>query len=180
MKGPIPDYAMTGGENGSGTDSFERKSRTQKKKEALSLQKLGERLLSLSSGQIEDMGLPQEMVEALAAAKNIRSRSARRRQLQHIGTLMRHIDAEPLMKALRDMQEGNRAKITAFKELETWRDELVSGNRDLLEQILKTCPGADRRHLTGLIRQAAAEREQGRPPRSYRALFRYLRSMMTD
>ena len=45
------------------------KSKTQKKKEADSLQELGEKLLKLSKEQIEDIELPSEIYDAIKFAK---------------------------------------------------------------------------------------------------------------
>ncbi|UCD35568.1 MAG: DUF615 domain-containing protein [Nitrospiraceae bacterium] len=171
---------MTSIENGSGADPAEKKSRTLKKKEALSLQELGERLLGLSAEQIEDMGLPTEICDALTEARTIRSRGARRRQKQYIGSLMRKVDVEPIRDALRDIEEGGCRKAMVFKETENWRDELVSGNSVLLEQILERYPDADRQRLTQLVRKSVRERELSKAPTAARALFRYLSTIRSD
>ena len=68
------------------------KSRTQKKKEEQALQRLGEQLVSLRPGRLETMGLQEELVEAIEFARSIRRRGARRRQVKHIGALLRHCD----------------------------------------------------------------------------------------
>ena len=71
------------------------KSRTQKKNEDRALQQLGEQLVALPNGQLEVMELPEELLTAIELAHKIRSRSARRRQIQYIGAIMRHIDPRP-------------------------------------------------------------------------------------
>jgi ribosome-associated protein len=68
------------------------KSKTQKKKEALALQKLGEKLVKLSAEQLDDIDMPEDIYNAVREAKAITSRGARRRQMQYIGTLMRKVD----------------------------------------------------------------------------------------
>ena len=153
---------------------LEYKSNTTKKKEALALQDLGERLVTLSKERLKDLDLPEEIFSAVTFAKTIRSHGARRRQMQYIGTLMRSIDAEPVRQALDHFEKGNYRKAMAFKETEKWRDELARGNRMLMEEILIKCPDADRQKLTQLARQAGKERENERPPRASRTLFRYL------
>lgn len=150
------------------------KSRTQKKKEAEALQVLGEKLANLSHEQIKDIDLPDDIYEAVRFAKTIKSRGARRRQMQYIGTLMRNIDPGPVMEAIRNIEEGDLKKAAAFREIETWRDELVSGNKALMEEILKQCPETDRQQLNRLVRNAIKERGSHKPPKSSRALFRYL------
>ena len=83
------------------------KSRTQKKKEDRALQDLGEKLVALPSSQLE---LPDELLEAIESVHEIKSRSARRRQIQYIGALMRHIDPEPIKAALKRIRLGNTRK----------------------------------------------------------------------
>lgn len=83
------------------------KSRTQKKKEDQALQKLGEQLVALPTGQLEDMGLADELLEAIELAQKIKSHGARRRQIQYIGALMRHIDPQPIEAALHRIRSGN-------------------------------------------------------------------------
>ena len=88
----------------------EYKSRTQKKNEDRALQRLGEQLIALPSSQLEAMDLPEELLTAIELAHKIKSRSARRRQIQYIGALMRHIDPQPIEAALERLRPGNRRK----------------------------------------------------------------------
>ena len=85
----------------------EYKSRTQKKKEDHALQRLGEQLVSLNSGQLETMDLPDELLEAIEFARTIKSHGARRRQIRHIGALMRQIDPQSIEAALGRIRSGN-------------------------------------------------------------------------
>ena len=89
---------------------MEYKSRTQKKKEDRALQDLGEKLVALPPGQLEAIQLPEALLEAIGHVHQIKSRSARRRQIQYIGAIMRHIDPEPIKKALERLRRGNLRK----------------------------------------------------------------------
>ena len=86
------------------------KSRTQKKKEDRALQRLGEQLVALPLGQLETMELPVELLAAIKLAHKIKSHSARRRQIQYIGTIMRYIDPQPIEAALQRIRAGNVRK----------------------------------------------------------------------
>ncbi len=88
----------------------EYKSRTQKKNEDRALQRLGEQLVALPPNQLKAMELPDELLTAIELAHKIRSRSARRRQIQYIGALMRHIDPQPIKAALERIRSGNIRK----------------------------------------------------------------------
>ena len=85
----------------------EYKSRTQKKKEDQALQRLGEQLVSLNPGQLEMVDLPDELIEAIEFARTIKSHGARRRQIRHIGALMRQIDPQPIEAALGRIRSGS-------------------------------------------------------------------------
>lgn len=155
---------------------MDQKSRTQKKKEALALQELGKQLAGLSADQLGKIGLPQELYEALMFVRSIREREALRRQMQYIGSLMRQCDVEPITRALQNIEQGRYRRDAEFRETERWREELISGNKALLEEILAKYQ-TDRKELTRLIRNAVQERQQNSVPKAYRALFRYLREL---
>jgi len=152
----------------------DRKSRTQKKNEARALQKLGEKLVALSSEQLDNIDISYDLRNAVIVAGKTKSHGARRRQLQYIGTIMRDIDPEPIRNALENIRFGDYQKILAFKKIEKWRDELKKGNRVLIEEILNNYPDAERQRLTQLARNARNEYEAGKSVKSSKILFRYL------
>ena len=84
----------------------EYKSRTQKKKEDKALQRLGEQLVGLALNQLDAMALPDEIREAVEQARTIKSHGARRRQVKHIGALLRHIDPKPIEAVLKQIRLG--------------------------------------------------------------------------
>jgi ribosome-associated protein len=83
------------------------KSRTRKKKEDRALQRLGEQLVALPSGQLETIALPDELRTAVEFARKISKHGARRRQIKYIGALMRHIDPQPIQIALDRIRSAN-------------------------------------------------------------------------
>ncbi len=153
---------------------MEYKSKTQKKTDATALQTLGEKLVKLSNEQLKDIDMPEELSDAVRQAKTINSNIARRRQMQFIGTLMRKIDPESIREAIEEIEHGNYKKAMNFKETERWRDELLAGNKELMEKILLKYPAADRQQLSQLIRNALKEKKNDKPSKSFRTLFRYL------
>lgn len=88
----------------------EYKSRTQKKKEDQALQRLGEQLVALQPSLLERMDLPDELIENIHFARKIKSHGARRRQIRHIGALLRHMDTQPMETALERIRSGNLHK----------------------------------------------------------------------
>jgi ribosome-associated protein len=83
-------------------------SKTQKKKDALALQVLGESLVKLSVEQIKSIDMPEKMLQAVILAKKLTKHTAVSRQIQHIGALMRKYDATPIKEALQRIEQGNR------------------------------------------------------------------------
>lgn len=154
------------------------KSRTQKKKEAHMLQKLGEQLLSLTIEQLNSIDMPDELRDAVLEAREMTSHGARRRQIKYVGALVREIDPQPIMDALANIQYGDFQKAAVFKQVEKWRNDLQEGNLDLLEEILRKCSAAERQRLTQLTRNAQAEFKNQTGVKASRALFRYLRQVM--
>jgi ribosomal 50S subunit-associated protein YjgA (DUF615 family) len=85
-----------------------RLSKTQKKKIALSLQDLGERLVKLSNDQLNQIDLPANVLDAVKAAKSITKHNPLSRQMQHIGSLMRKHDPAPVREFLDALEKGTR------------------------------------------------------------------------
>jgi ribosome-associated protein len=81
-------------------ESLDRPSKSQRKREALALQDLGATLVTLKPAQLDKIPLPEELREAVLAARQMTQRGARKRQLQYIGRLMREIDPEPIHVAM--------------------------------------------------------------------------------
>ncbi len=158
-------------------DTVERKSKSQLKRDMLALQSLGERLVKLSPNQIGKIEMPQDLREAVLFARTIKKGEALRRQLQRIGALMRDADPEPIRKALDEIGEGRQLDAQLFRKLEKWRDGLIQDDAGVLEDITAAFHDADRRKLRRLALNARKEAEEGKPPKSSRALFRYLKEL---
>jgi ribosome-associated protein len=152
-------------------------SKSQRKREMTALQALGEELVALSAARLARLPLPEGLREAVRAAQQISSRSARRRQLQYIGRLMREVDAEPIRAALAEVKGESREAAARLQRLERWREALIQDGDSALGELLAQHPNADRQHLRRLIRTARDERAQDRPPAAARALLRYLREL---
>ncbi|HSO19026.1 MAG TPA: ribosome biogenesis factor YjgA [Desulfosarcina sp.] len=153
------------------------KSRTQLKKEAAALQKMGEQLAALSDEQLQRMALPAALVDAIAQVRTMRSHGARRRQMQYIGSLMRQVDAGPIETALLEIEQGAYRLAREFHRFENWRDRLVDGDDAAYDEILQRFPQANRQRLGHLVRSARKEKQNQAAPKSARNLFRYLRSL---
>ena len=75
-------------------------SKSARKREFLALQKLGEELIQLKESDLRQIGLNEDLLEAVLEARHIKAHGALRRQKQYIGKIMRHIDPEPIRAAM--------------------------------------------------------------------------------
>jgi ribosome-associated protein len=80
-------------------DGGERLSRSERKRRAEALQRLGVRLSGLKTAQLQSLQLPPQLLDALMEAQRLRSRAALARQRQFIGRLMRDLEPEILERA---------------------------------------------------------------------------------
>jgi ribosome-associated protein len=156
------------------------KSKTQKKKEAEDLQKLGVELTRLSIPQLERMDLPKELRKALIDAKSITSNVAGRRHRQYIGSLMRDVDPEPIRHALLLVDEGLPIESERTKEVQKWVDTLLTGDAAGMEEFLSACPGLERQRLRQLLRNIGKEKKTGKTSKSLKALRKIIQEMVVD
>ena len=154
----------------------ERKSRSQIKREFGELKDLGKQLVELSRGQLQTIPLSQGTREAVVAAKGM-TRSALQRQLRHLSSLMAEEDVAAIRGALSGALQPHAEEVAALHEAERWRDELLAGDESLLTRFVEQHPTCDRQHLGQLVRNVKKERDLGKPPKSARQLFRYLKSL---
>ncbi len=152
-------------------------SKTRRKKEMHDLQDLGMQLARLSGDTLKKIELPDELREAIAMYKKIHSNGALKRQTQYIGRLMRDLDPEPIREFL-DKLQGSHAAYNAFlQRVEQMRETLLADD-DALTAFLRDYPAAEAGQLRTLIRNTRKEREQAKPPKHFRALYRYLKETM--
>ncbi len=156
-------------------------SRSQKKRDSAALQVLGGKLAELPESALSKLDLPPRLLEAIMEFKALAKHEAKRRQLQFIGALMRDTDADPLALAVEDMESGNRSQAREFHAVEAWRAALLAGDESGLEAIVALAPENEQVEVRSKIRQltrnARAEAEKNKPPRSSRTLFRLLREL---
>ena len=154
-------------------------SKTQRKRDMLALQDLGEELTRLSAEQLAELALPERLLDAVLAARSISKFGALRRQLQYIGRLMRDVDSEAIAARLAAWQGVSQAATAHLHVLERWRARLLADETALAE-LAAVYPGCDTQRLRQLVRNAHKEAQEQRPPRSARALFQALRKIIPD
>lgn len=155
-------------------------SKSQRKRELHDLKQLGVDLLEFSEGALRQMALPELLLDALLTAKRITSNSARKRQLQYVGKLLKEIDVEPLRAAVNERTHQQLTNTREFHQLEALRDQLLLHGDEALNEVLAIFPRADRQHLRRLARLARQEQDTGQPRGATRSLFRHLRELQEE
>jgi len=153
------------------------KSKSQVKRELHALQDLGERLTTLKPEQLGRLPLSDMLLRALLEAPKHKAHAARKRHIQYIGKLMRSQDIEAITALLDQMDASTRQYNERFHALERWRDLLLTGSDEALNNFISQYPDADAQHLRQLLRQAQHEAAQSKPPAAARKVFKYLREM---
>lgn len=161
------------------TEEIPEKSKSQVKRELLALHDLGRELVDLPARALRQIPMSEAMREAISDAKHLKM-EALRRQLKHIGKLIRDEDAEAIQVALAALSKPHAEQVTIFHEVESWRDRLLAGDAVVLDELSQRFAELDRQHLGQLVRNAKKEVALARPPKSSRALFRYLKTLVGD
>ncbi|MDT3737828.1 MAG: ribosome biogenesis factor YjgA [Denitratisoma sp.] len=160
-------------------DSPERPSKSQRKRDMHALQDMGAELVELSPERLARIDMPEPLRGAIREAQRLTRHEARRRQLQYIGRLMRDADPAPIREALDAVKGASAIENARQHRLERLRERLLQ-DEAVLTEIGAAHPGADITRLRQLRRSALKDRDEGRPPRAFRELFRLLRELDHD
>jgi len=163
-------------------DEFQEKSRTQKKHEAEAAQVIGERLVGLMDSKLIQLDLPEILFDAIKKAQTINAHGGKKRQLQFIGKLMRDENLD--MNAINNLLvriDGNAALQTkAFKEIEEWRDKLISGGNDAVNLLLESYPMADAQQIRQLVRNASSKKNEALAKKSKKTIFQVVKELIEE
>ena len=156
----------------------ERPNKTQLKRDMKVLHDLGRALVELAPSRFEEVTLSERMHEAIFMAKKLK-KAALQRQLRFISGIMIEEDVETIQLQLKKIAMPHQQETEAFHELEEWRDKLITGDNDLINELVTTL-NADRQHLRQLVRNASKEAQLDKPPKSSRILFKYLKELQEE
>ena len=158
-------------------------SRSQLRREALDVLKLAQALVDLTDAQLGQVPLGDDLLEEVRRARAVAQQIARKRQTQFLAKQMRKLDdadVDAIRAALDHDRNSIRREAAALHRVEQWRDRLLEGDDETLNEFIALHAQADRQHLRTLARQARIERERNKPPHAARELFRALREAMDE
>lgn len=154
-------------------------SKSQKKREADALQKMGVALIALRIEKLDTLPLSPRLKQAILEAKSLRSHGAIRRQAQWIGKLMRNENSDEIHNAYDLLLAKDNAQTASFHDVEHWRERLVSDDPSALTEFINTFPKVSAQTLRQLLKKTLDDKAKDQNTGASRALFRYIRSFIS-
>ncbi|WP_342754718.1 ribosome biogenesis factor YjgA [Pantoea sp. MBD-2R] len=151
-------------------------SKSEIKRDAEELKRLGAELVELSKNSLDKIPLDDDLRAAIELAQKIK-KEGRRRQLQLIGKMLRSREEDPIRQALDKLKNRHNQQVALFHKLEVLRDRLIETGDDAMPDVLALYPDADRQQLRQMIRNAQKEKATNKPPKASRQIFQYLREL---
>lgn len=154
-------------------------SRTDIKKAADAVKNLGIQISELTVSEIYSFNLPAEFLDAVLLLKKMGKGPALKRQKSFIGKYLRKNELLiiQIKERLQQIEQREQQRNAHFHRLEIWRDRLVEEGDSGLNEFLTDYPQADRALLRQLVRNANKEVSENKPPKSSRAMFKYLKTV---
>ena len=113
-------------------------SKSEIKRDAEELKKLGVELVELGKNALDKIPLDADLRAAIELAQRIKM-EGRRRQLQLIGKMLRQRDVEPYRQALDKLKNRHNQQVVVFHKLEQLRDRMVDGSDEAIEEVMNLC-----------------------------------------
>ena len=150
-----------------------RPNKTQIKREIKVLNQLAKELIELPESSLKKIPLSDNMRLAIKDGQRF-TRGAYQRQLRRIVKLMDAEDLDAIKMEIARLKQPSKKQTAELHQLEQWRDRLIGGDEKLLTELIDQFPVIDRQHIRQLVRNAAQEQKNNKPPKSARLLFKYL------
>ncbi len=126
------------------------------------------------------LDLDQELREAFTGARAIRNTGARRREERRLAGVLRQGGLDELEALLARQDQAGQADARLFKQVEAWRERLLTDSKDALAEFYEQHPGQQGSPLHQLVRQAISEQTKGKPKGAKRALFRHIAAVLRE
>lgn len=140
---------------------------------------LAEDICELSEPQIDSLQLPEHIHKAVLETAKMPHKGARKRQLKYITAQLRKIDLTEVQEKYARIMHQSAHVVREHHQAEQWRDQLLAedGHRHLT-RLLDEFPRADNQYIRQLQRNARKEQQTGKPPKSARLLYKYLKELI--
>ena len=151
-------------------------SKTELKRDSKKIQEFGRKISELNINKIELFEFPSNIFDAIIDLKKINSNSAKKRQVQYLGKLLREIDLSAAFLIMEGLKVSAQKEIQKNHIVEKWRDELISNNNSI-KKFIDEFPYIDKQSLRQAISNAQKERGTSSPKYS-RQLYKILKDII--
>jgi ribosome-associated protein len=152
-------------------------SKTELKKDSKKIQQFGRKISELTINNIEAFKFPLNIYEATIDLKNLKSNSAKKRQVQYLGKLLREIDLTDAFIIMKQLKVSSQKEIQRNNIIEGWRNKLLNNNNSITE-FVDEYPEIDRQSLRQTISNAQKEKIKNKPPKYSRQLFKLIKDII--
>lgn len=152
------------------------KSKSQVKRELAELVDLARELIAERVVDLSDLPIPSEVADAVLLARRCK-RTALKRQTKHIASLLGRIDDDAIRDTLTRLRQPHLQQVEVEHQLNAWRDRLLSGDQEVVTELLERYPDFAVQHMNQLVRNAKKEIKLEKPPKYFRQIFQYLKSL---
>tara|TARA_B100000787_G_C16170719_1_gene286353 strand:+ start:330 stop:830 length:501 start_codon:yes stop_codon:yes gene_type:complete len=152
-------------------------SKTELKKDSKKIQQFGRKISELTMNNIEAFKFPLNIYKATIELKNLKSNSAKKRQVQYLGKLLREIDLTDALIVMKQLKVSSQREIQRNHIIEGWRDKLLSNNESITE-FVDEYPQIDRQSLRQAISNTQKEKKDNKPPKYSKQLFKLLKDIV--
>lgn len=158
-----------------------RPNKTLIKKDISVIAALAEEIAALTPNQIKSFELPEHIQNSIIQVAAMPPKGARKRQLKYITAELRKLDLAEIQEKIARLKSKSVHAVREHHQAERWRDKLVAdeGNK-LLTDLLAEYPQADSQQIRQLQRNAKKETATGKPPKSARLLYKYLKTLFEE
>ena len=156
-------------------------SKSQKKRNMIALQSVGEELVALSTDVINKMDLPDDLRVAILDAKRIPNskHGGNKRQMQYIGRLMREVDCAPILTQLQALKAPNQKQTAQHHLAERWRERMLA-DATSVAAFVREFSESDAVTLEKLLAAAKDDHAKQRPPKNFRLLYQTLHKHIVE
>ena len=149
------------------------KSKTQKKQEAIMVEKLAQELLTLSPSLLDEAPCDTEILTEIKKTQKIKQFGARRRQVKYLAKLLRETGIEPLLDYMERVKNSKLKQNEIFHRLEKLRNRIINEDEEkqALHEAKNKFPDLDSELVQNLAKKYRLTNNQ----RFLRGIFRQLK-----
>ena len=152
-------------------------SKTELKKDSKKIQDFGRKISQLTIKNIERFKFSSNTHNAIIDLKNLKSNSAKKRQVQYVGKLLRETDLTHAFLTMKQLKVSSQKEIQRNHIIEGWRDKLLINN-DSITEFVDVYPQIDKQSLRQTISNAQKEKKDSKPPKYSKQLFKLIKNIV--